>query len=58
MVKIFIDGEAGTTGLQIRDRLKDIKDIEMMHLKDDQRKDISAREEMLNIAELVILCLP
>ena len=58
MVKIFIDGEAGTTGLQIRDRLKDIKDIEMIHLKGDQRKDISAREEMLNIADLVILCLP
>ena len=58
MVKIFIDGEAGTTGLQIRDKLKDIKDIEMIHLNDDQRKNVSAREEMLNIADVVILCLP
>ena len=58
MVKIFIDGEVGTTGLQIRDRLRNIENVEMIHLKGDRRKDVSAREDMLNNADVVILCLP
>ncbi len=56
--KIFIDGEAGTTGLQILDRLKDRTDLELLRLEDCERKDQSRRKEMLNAADLVILCLP
>jgi N-acetyl-gamma-glutamyl-phosphate reductase len=58
MAKIFIDGEAGTTGLQILDRLKGRGDIDLLHLGDDRRKDIAARAEMLNAADISILCLP
>lgn len=56
--KIFIDGEAGTTGLQILDRLSGRDDIELLHLGDDRRKDAQARAEMLNSADVSILCLP
>ena len=55
---VFIDGEAGTTGLQILERLRDRSDIELIHLGDDRRKDIAARAEALNTAEVSILCLP
>ena len=55
---IFIDGEAGTTGLQIRERLEGRSDIELLHLNDSQRKDASARRDALNGAHLSILCLP
>lgn len=58
MAKIFIDGEAGTTGLQILDRLKDRSDLDLLHLDDDRRKDVTARAEMLNAADISILCLP
>ncbi len=56
--KVFIDGEAGTTGLQIRDRLEKRADIELIRLPDDRRKDLDARREALNSAAAVILCLP
>ncbi len=56
--KVFIDGEAGTTGLQIRDRLASRADIELIRLSDDKRKDLDARREALNAADAVILCLP
>ncbi len=56
--KIFIDGEAGTTGLQILDRLSARDDIELLHLDDDRRKDADARAAMLNSADVSILCLP
>ncbi len=58
MATIFIDGEAGTTGLQILDRLKSRSDLDLLHLDDDQRKDAAARAEMLNAADISILCLP
>lgn len=55
---VFIDGEAGTTGLQIRERLNARADIALMRLPDHARKDPGARAEMLNAADIVILCLP
>ena len=56
--KVFIDGEAGTTGLQIHARLKDRADIQLVSVDPLRRKDAGARAEMLNAADLVILCLP
>ena len=55
---VFIDGEAGTTGLQIRRRLEARNDVELLHLDDSSRKDAGARAGMLNQADLSILCLP
>jgi N-acetyl-gamma-glutamyl-phosphate reductase len=57
-VKIFIDGAAGTTGLEIRERLQSRGEIALAVLDDKQRKDASARERALNDSEIVILCLP
>lgn len=56
--KVFIDGEAGTTGLQIKSRLEGRKDLTLLHLDDAERKDTARRREMLNEADLAILCLP
>jgi N-acetyl-gamma-glutamyl-phosphate reductase len=55
---VFIDGEAGTTGLQIHARLRDRKDVNLLHLEDAERKDPQRRQSMLNNADLSILCLP
>lgn len=58
MHKIFIDGSAGTTGLRIRERLSERKDLELMILPDELRKDTAARREMLNQSDISFLCLP
>ena len=58
MAKIFIDGSAGTTGLRIRERLCDRRDIELMILPEELRKDPAARREMLNSSDISFLCLP
>ena len=55
---VFIDGEAGTTGLQIRQRLEGRVDLKLLSIDPDKRKDASARAELLNSADAVILCLP
>ena len=56
--KVFIDGEAGTTGLQVRERLAAREDIEIISLTGDDRKDLEKRAEYLNSADAAILCLP
>ena len=58
MTKVFIDGSAGTTGLRIFDRLSTRKDIELITLSDDVRKDPQARKNAINSADIAFLCLP
>ena len=58
VAKVFIDGEAGTTGLQIRERLIGRNDIESIRLSETHRKELEARREALNNADVAILCLP
>ena len=58
MTKIFIDGSAGTTGLRIRERLADRQGIELITLPEELRKDVEARREALNSADIAFLCLP
>jgi N-acetyl-gamma-glutamyl-phosphate reductase len=55
---IFIDGGAGTTGLEIRERLAGRSELSLIVLPDAQRKDAAARKGALNSADVVILCLP
>ena len=56
--RVFIDGAAGTTGLEIRDRLKDRSEFELLVLDEAQRKDEAARKYALHAADIAILCLP
>jgi len=55
---IFIDGQEGTTGLQIHSRLVDRDDIELLSIDESLRKDVNERKTLINQADLVILCLP
>ena len=52
MTKVFIDGGAGTTGLRILDRLSERKDICLLTIAEEYRKDVNARKEKLNEADI------
>ena len=56
MHKVFIDGAAGTTGLEIAERLAGRSEFELLALDDAKRKDSAARREALNEADIAILC--
>ena len=58
MTKVFIDGSEGTTGLRIRERLEGRSDIQLLQIDPELRKDTAARRELLNAADVAILCLP
>ncbi len=56
--RVFIDGHVGTTGLRIRELLGGRTDLELLDIPASRRKDADARRELLNAADLSILCLP
>ena len=58
MTKVFIDGSAGTTGLRIYERLAARKDLELLILTGENRKNNDARRQMLSLADIAFLCLP
>ncbi|NLU24160.1 MAG: N-acetyl-gamma-glutamyl-phosphate reductase, partial [Clostridiales bacterium] len=58
MKYVFVDGGAGTTGLRIVERLKECSNVKLLTLPEEKRKDLKARQEMLNAADAVFLCLP
>jgi N-acetyl-gamma-glutamyl-phosphate reductase len=55
---VFIDGQHGTTGLKINERLNIRTDIELIEIPEENRKDLKAKEKLLNEADIVFLCLP
>ena len=58
MVKVFIDGQAGTTGLQIKDKLLKHPQVLLLEIESEKRKDPFERQKLMNEADVVFLCLP
>ena len=56
--QVFIDGAAGTTGIEIESRLTGRPEFELLRIEEARRKDAAARREALNAADIVVLCLP
>lgn len=58
MVKVFIDGQAGTTGLQLKSKLINHPYVTLIEIDEDKRKDVSERQKLMNESDVVFLCLP
>ena len=58
MVKVYIDGQEGTTGLKILERFKDRSDIELLRIDEDKRKNNDERRKLINSSDYTFLCLP
>ena len=58
MIKVFIDGQAGTTGLRIRKRLLERDDIKLLEIAQDKRKDTAEISKYINDSDITFLCLP
>ena len=58
MVKVYIDGQEGTTGLKILERFKNRNDIELLRIDEDKRKDPEERRKLIHTADFTFLCLP
>ena len=58
MVKVYIDGQEGTTGLKILERFKNRTDIELLRIDEDKRKDNDERKKLINSSDYTFLCLP
>ena len=56
--KVYIDGQAGTTGLQIYERIGKREDLELLRIDEEKRHDLDERKKFLNMADIVFLCLP
>lgn len=58
MVKVYIDGQEGTTGLKLLERFKNRNDIKLLRIAEDKRKDNDERKKMINSSDFTFLCLP
>ena len=58
MVKVYIDGQEGTTGLKILERFRNRSDIELLRIDEDKRKDPEERRKLIHSADFTFLCLP
>lgn len=58
MIKVFIDGQAGTTGLQLKKKLVNHPHVRILEIDEDKRKDVDERQKLMNSADVVFLCLP
>ena len=57
-VKVFIDGQAGTTGLQLKSKLVNHSGVTLLEIDEDKRKDADERKRLMNESDVVFLCLP
>ena len=57
-VKIYIDGQEGTTGLKILERFEGRNDIELLKISEEKRKDLNERKKFINESDFTFLCLP
>ncbi len=58
MIKVYIDGQEGTTGLKISERFKNRNDVELLKIDEDKRKDEAERKKLINASDFTFLCLP
>ena len=57
-IRVFIDGNSGTTGLRINERLEKLENIELLSISPELRKDLSERARLIRAADIAFLCLP